>query len=83
MYINYKGTFSLVLTALVDADYIIAVDIGGYGSNTDGGVFANSLLGHGLVNLPPPTVFACLEVVCWGQCLMLLWVMKRSLLKLT
>ena len=59
LYFNYKGTFSLVLMALVDADYCFtAVDIDSYGSNSDGGIFANPLLGQGLatnqLKLPPP-----------------------------
>ncbi len=78
--------FPNVLMALVDADYcFIALDIGSYGSNSDGSVFVNSLLGQGLVinqlNLPPPVCLPRGSI--WGQCLMLLWVMKRSLLKLT
>lgn len=45
----YKKTFSIVLLALVDAHYrFIAIDIGGYGKNSDGGLFANSKLGKGL-----------------------------------
>ncbi len=41
-YYNYKGYFSMVLLAVVDADYhFILVDIGSYGSNSDGGIFAN------------------------------------------
>ena len=40
LYYNYKGTFSLVLMTLVDADYtFIYVDIGEYGSNSDSGIF--------------------------------------------
>lgn len=56
---NYKGTFSVVLLALVDADYrFLAVDVGGFGSNSDGGIFANSSLGQalqaGTLNVPAP-----------------------------
>ena len=48
---NYKGTFSLVLMALVDADYqFIFVDMGDYGSQSDGAVFKNLNLGQAFVN---------------------------------
>ena len=51
--------FSLVLMALVDADYrFIYVDIGEYGSNSDSGKIKNSLFGQALINgelkLPGP-----------------------------
>jgi hypothetical protein len=50
-YFNYKKIFSVVLLASVDANYkFIAVDIGFYGKNSDGGIFANSKLGRGLEN---------------------------------
>lgn len=50
-YFNYKKTFSVVLLALVDADYkFIAVDIGSYGKNSDGGILSTSRLGKSLNN---------------------------------
>ncbi len=57
LYYNYKGTFSTVLLALVDANLkFIAIDIGAYGRNSDGGIFTNSNLGQSMdqdtLNLP-------------------------------
>lgn len=59
---NYKGTFSVVLLALVDADFwwnqFLAVDMGGFNSNSDGGIFANPSPGQalqaGTLNVPAP-----------------------------
>jgi hypothetical protein len=57
MYFNYKKTSSIALMALVDDNYnFIAVDIGAYGKNSDGGIFANLKLGKYLalkkLNIP-------------------------------
>ena len=56
---NYKKHFSTVLLALVDANYrFLFVDIGEYGSNTDGNIFKFSTFGRkymaGELDTPPP-----------------------------
>lgn len=58
---NYKHFFSIVLFALVDADYCFRyVDIGCQGSLSDGGVFKNSKLYKKLeeksLKIPPPSI---------------------------
>lgn len=57
LYFNYKGTFSIVLMALVDANYkFIYVNIGAKGRISDGGVFNNcnlaSALEHNTLKIP-------------------------------
>lgn len=43
MFFNYKKYFSVVLQAVVDANYqFIAIDVGGYGKQSDGGTFQAS-----------------------------------------
>ena len=45
-FFNYKHSFSVVLLSLVDARYkFTVVDIGAYGRNGDGGIFAHSKFG--------------------------------------
>ena len=56
---NYKGTFSMVLLALVDHQYkFLYVDFGEYGSNSDTNVFKNSKFGKafiaGKLGIPGP-----------------------------
>lgn len=58
-YINYKGFFSVVLMALVDADYqLLYVDVGAQGRISDGGVFSNcslfSAMETGALKIPGP-----------------------------
>jgi len=58
VYHNYKGTFSIVLLAVVDHDYCFSmVDVGSYGCNSDSGVFSRSAFGkrlyNGTMNIPP------------------------------
>ena len=59
LFFNYKGTYSIVLMALVDPDYHFTyVDIGNYGSNADGSIFKHSNFGqafmNGQLNIPDP-----------------------------
>ena len=58
-YFNYKNYFSIVLLALVDADYKFTyIDVGCNGRVPDGGALKNSTLNQSLMNnylyIPPP-----------------------------
>lgn len=57
LFFNYKKTFSIVLLAIVDPEYrFIAVDVGAYGKNSDGGIYSSSTFGKALerntLNIP-------------------------------
>ncbi|KAF6028174.1 hypothetical protein EB796_013525 [Bugula neritina] len=59
VYFNYKHQESIVLMAIVDADYkFLIIDVGQPGNHSDGGVWESSVLGMALardqVNLPTP-----------------------------
>jgi len=50
-YINYKGFFSIVMMALVVADYtFLWIDVGSDGSNYDASIYNGSELKEGLEN---------------------------------
>uniref|UniRef100_UPI00358F14B8 uncharacterized protein n=1 Tax=Myxine glutinosa TaxID=7769 RepID=UPI00358F14B8 len=60
LFYNYKNFFSMVMMALVDADYkFIWLGVGSYGSSSDGQIFNNSellpMLEEGTLGLPPPS----------------------------
>lgn len=66
---NYKGTFSIVLFAIVDPNYnFIYANAGCQGRISDGGVFKNTsfhkLMVDGRLSLPPKTILAGREREC-------------------
>jgi DDE superfamily endonuclease len=68
LYHNYKQFFSIVLLAVVDANYkFIYVDVGQYGRVSDGGVFNNSSLyeamQRNILQIPQPTAIEGTDVV--------------------
>ncbi|PIK56885.1 putative nuclease HARBI1 [Apostichopus japonicus] len=58
VFFNYKHTFSVVLMAIVDHMYCFTViDVGAFGSCSDGGIFARSQIGRQMdsneLDIPP------------------------------
>lgn len=50
-YFGYLKKFSIVLLAIADAEYkFICIDVGGYGKNSDGGIFEASNMGQNFMN---------------------------------
>ena len=67
VYYNYKHSYSIVLLAIVDANYnFVCVDVGSQGKNSDGRVLANSAFGKRLkshnLDLPPPAVLPGINI---------------------
>ena len=78
LYYNYKGFFSVVLIALVDANYrFLWVDVGGHGAMFDRQIFNNSELSHVLkmvpstsqILIPSPMMTKIHRTFCWGMML--------------
>lgn len=67
LYFNYKNYFSIVLLAMVDANYkFLLVDIGSYGKEGDAGIFNKSEMGKLITNgsfFPPPRSLPDSDVV--------------------
>lgn len=60
LFYNYKHFFSIVLLAIVDADYkFVCVDVGAYGKTSDSDIFQKSAFGekfkNNALNVPPPS----------------------------
>lgn len=46
LYFNYKKACSIVLLAVINANYrFVLIDVGAYGKNSDSGIFANCAFG--------------------------------------
>jgi len=68
LYFNYKQYFSIVLLALVDANYrFLYVDIGAFGRVSDGGVYNSSSIANALatnsIHIPPPAPISGTDII--------------------
>ncbi len=64
-YYSYKHTFSMILMAVVDANYkFISIDVGSYGRHSDSTIFAISDIGKALA--PPNTLNLPVDEVIEG-----------------
>jgi len=51
LFFNYKDYFSIVLLALVDANYkFITIDVGSFGREGDSGIFLKTTMGKNILN---------------------------------
>lgn len=67
LFFNFKGFFSIVLFAMVDANSkFILIDVGSYGKEGDAGIFQKSQMGH-MVNqgdiFPPPQKLLISDII--------------------
>jgi len=77
LFYNYKHFFSILLLALVDANYcFIAVDVGAFGKSSDSNVFKKSNIGSKLES--NQGAGRCLMTRIGNACLSWLWVTRFS-----
>lgn len=67
LYYNYKGYFSVVLLAMVDANYkFLLIDVGSYGKEGDSGIFKKSRMRHLVESeaiFPPPAILPKSDII--------------------
>ena len=68
LYYNYKGFFSILLLALVDADYkFVWIELGGKGHMSDAQIFGDSELSNGLKEETLGLPAACPQTASLGD----------------